>query len=456
MSTHGNEDLLRSAAERSIRYLAGLDRRNVFPLENALTRLKELEIPLPDEPADSEKILAILDEIGSDTTVASTGGRYYGFVTGGVLPTALAVNWMAGAWDQPADMVVASPIGTKIEEVAAHWLLDILSLPTGAGVGLVTGCTMANFSALAAARHAALQNLGWDVEARGLFGAPEITVVVSDEVHVSLLKALSMLGMGRERVIRAPVDGQGRIRLDTLPVLSESTIVCIQAGNVNTGAFDPAPGICSTAHKAGAWVHVDGAFGLWAAAAPTRAYLTECVQEADSWALDSHKWLNVPYDSGIVICRQEKYLRAAMSYSAAYLVHGDSWEPGDYTPEMSRRARGLEVWAALLSLGRNGLADLVERSCRFAEAFAEGLSAVGYKILNDVVLNQVLVSFGDEETTRKIISAVQKEGTCWCGGTVWQGQYAMRISVSSWSTTDEDVKQSLKAIIKIAREILGS
>ncbi len=444
------KELLTLAAERSIAYLADLDQRHVAPSSEALSRLKELDRPLPDEPTKPEIVVTILDDIGSPATVASAGGRYYGFVTGGSLPAALAANWLAGTWDQPADMVIASPIGAKLEEVAGRWLLEILALPAGAGVGFVTGATMANFAGLAAARHAILQKLGWDVESRGLFGAPEVAVVVSEEVHVSVLKALSMLGLGRDRVSRVPVDGQGRMRIEALPELTEATIICLQAGNVNTGAFDPAPYICAAAHQAGAWVHVDGAFGLWAAAAPTRAQLTHGVEEADSWAVDAHKWLNVPYDSGIVICRQEAHLRAAMSYSAAYLIMGDQREPGWYTPEMSRRARGIEIWAALLSLGRAGLADLIERSCRYAARFAEGLSAAGYQILNDVTLNQVLVSFGDSATTQKVIAALQAEGTCWCGGTVWQGHTAMRISVSSWATTENDVEQSLKAMIRIA------
>jgi glutamate/tyrosine decarboxylase-like PLP-dependent enzyme len=445
------KELLKLAAARSINYLENLDQRSVAPSSAALSRLKELDKPLPDEPTEPEMVLAMLDDIGSPATVASTGGRYYGFVTGGSLPAALAANWLAGAWDQPSDMVIASPIGAKLEEVASRWLLEILSLPVGAGVGLVTGATMANFAGLAAARHAILQKLGWDVESRGLFGAPEVSVIVGDEVHVSVLKALSLLGFGRDRVIRVPVDGQGRMRVDALPELSEPTIICLQAGNVNTGAFDPAPEICAAARQAGAWVHVDGAFGLWAAATPTRAQLTAGIEEADSWVLDAHKWLNVPYDSGIVVCRNEEHLRAAMSFSAAYLmIQSEQREPSLYTPEMSRRARGIEIWAALLSLGRSGLADLIERSCRYASRFAEELSAAGYQILNDVVLNQVLVSFGDGETTRKVIAALQDDGTCWCGGTVWQGHTAMRISVSSWATTENDVKQSLNAMVRIA------
>jgi glutamate/tyrosine decarboxylase-like PLP-dependent enzyme len=446
-------DLLTQAAERSINYLDSLAQRRVYPDPQALARLRELEQPLPDTPTEPETVLKLLDEIGSPATVASAGGRYFGFVTGGSLPAALAANWLAGAWDQAADMVVASPIGAKIEEVAIGWLLEVLALPPDSGVGFVTGGTMANFTGLAAARHALLHKQGWEVESQGLFHAPEIRVVVSEEVHVSVLKALSLLGFGRERVTRVPVDGQGRMLVGELPQMDEMTIVCTQAGNVNTGAFDPVAEICAPAHKSGAWVHVDGAFGLWAAAAPLRAYLTIGVDEADSLALDAHKWLNVPYDSGIVICRQETDLRAAMSFSAAYLIQGGQREPGLYTPEMSRRARGVEVWAALLSLGRSGLADLIERSCRHARRFAEALSSAGYQILNEVVLNQVLVSFGDAQKTRQVIAALQEEGTCWCGGTSWQGQTAMRISVSGWNTTEADIERSLEAILRIASRV---
>ena len=396
-------------------------------------------------------MLQILDKVGSPATVASTGGRYFGFVTGGTLPAALAANWLAGAWDQPADMWVASPIGVKLEEVAIRWLLDLLGFPPDCGVGFVTGGTMANFCGLAAARHAILAKQGWDVEAHGLFGAPSISVVVSEEVHVSLLKALSMLGLGRERVKRVPVDMQGRINPSQMPEIDQSTIICLQAGNVNSGAFDPAAEVCALARKAGSWVHIDGAFGLWAAAAPGRAALASGAEMADSWALDAHKWLNVPYDSGIAICREEAHLRAALSYEAAYLIQGDRREPGNYTPEMSRRARGVEVWAALLSLGRSGLADLIERSCRHAARFANVLSASGYRVLNEVCLNQVLVSFGTPENTRRVIQAVQDEGICWCSGTTWQGQTAMRISVSCWATTEEDVERSLETILKAAR-----
>jgi glutamate/tyrosine decarboxylase-like PLP-dependent enzyme len=449
--------LLTDATARALRYLHDLDARRVFPAPEALAGLDALDFPLPDAPTDPLEVLRLLDDAGSPGTVASAGRRYFGFVTGGALPAALAANWLAGAWDQPADMVAASPVGARLEAVAARWLLDVLRLPPESGVGLVTGATMANFCGLAAARHALLAELGWDVEARGLYGAPEIAVIVGDEVHVSLLKALSMLGLGRERVIRVPADEQGRLRAEALPEWTGPTIVCIQAGNVNSGAFDPAAEVCAAAEQARArgipaWVHVDGAFGMWAAAAPGRAHLAAGFERADSWAVDAHKWLNVPYDSGAAICREERHLRAAMSYSASYLALGEGYEPGLYTPEMSRRLRGIEVWAALLSLGRSGLEELIERTCRHARRFADRLSTGGYEILNAVELNQVLVSFGDDAATRRAIAAVQQGGTCWCGGATWHGRAVMRISVSCWATTDDDVERSLEAILRLAAE----
>ena len=442
--------LLAAAAERADRYLATLDQRPVFPAPAALAALREFEEALPAQPTDPADVLAVLDEIGSPATTASAGGRYFGFVTGGTLPAALAANWLAGAWDNNAGLTVMSPINAKLEEIALRWLIDLFGLPATTGGGFVTGATMANFTALAAARHALLQRQGWDVEAQGLFGAPPLTVIVGEEVHVSLLKALSLLGLGRERVVRVAVDGHGAMRPDALPALDAATILCTQVGNVNTGASDPVQAISALAHAAGAWVHVDGAFGLWAAAAPARAHLVAGVGMADSWATDAHKWLNVPYDSGLVFCRDPQYLQAAMASNAAYLIQDAAREPYHYTPEMSRRTRGVEIWAALRALGRAGLADLIERNCQSATRFAAGLRAAGYEILNEVSLNQVMVSFGDNETTRRVVAAVQQEGTCWAGGTTWRGRAAMRISVSSWATTAADVEASLAAIVRVA------
>jgi glutamate/tyrosine decarboxylase-like PLP-dependent enzyme len=444
------DDLLSETSERAARYLAGLADRAVAPTPEAIALLPALGGPLPDGPSDPAEVIQLLDGIGSPATTATAGGRYFGFVIGGTLPAALAASWLATAWDNDAGMSLVSPVGAAVEEIARGWLLDVLRLPPDSGIGFVTGGTMANFTCLAAARTAVLARAGWDVEADGLFGAPQVKVVVSAEAHISIFKALGLLGFGRERVLRVPVDDQGRMLIEHLPRLDGPAIVCAQAGNVNSGAVDPIGAIAERVDRDGGWLHVDGAFGLWAAAAQDRAYLVSGSDAADSWATDAHKWLNVPYDSGIAIVRDAQALRRAMAASASYLVASDSREPDQYTPEMSRRARGVEVWAALRSLGRAGLADLIERCCRHATRFAEGLEAAGYEIVNDVTLNQVLVSFGDDATTRRVIATIQADGTCWCGGTTWQGRAAMRISVSSWATTDEDVERSLQAMVQVA------
>jgi glutamate/tyrosine decarboxylase-like PLP-dependent enzyme len=442
--------LLDDAAKRASRYLESLDTRSVAPQKEAVAALAGFDQAFPEHQSSAQAVLAELDEIGSPATMASTGGRFFGFVTGGALPATVAANWLATTWDQNASLVVTSPANAALEKISLRWVKDILHLPVQSAGGFVTCATTANFSALAAARHALSARAGWDVEAHGLYGAPPLTVVVGDEVHASVQKALSLVGFGRERVARVPVDAQGRMRLDAFPDVDDRTIVCVQAGNVNSGAFDPIPEICQRAHEHGAWVHVDGAFGLWAAAAPARAHLARGVEHADSWATDAHKWLNVPYDSGLVFTRDADALRRAMSVGGAYLAQDEDRVPYQYTPDFSRRARGIEIWAALRQLGRSGLADLIERTCRYASRFAEGLRASGYRVLNEVVLNQVLVSFGSSERTREVIARVQDDGTCWCGGTVWQGQTAMRISVSSWATTESDVERSLAAILRVA------
>lgn len=447
-----SEELLHSTAERAIRYLRELPERRVAPDADALAALERFDEPLPDGPDDPGRVIALLDEVGSPATVASAGPRFFGFVIGGSLPVALAANWLAATWDQNVHSLTTSPVAVTLEHIARRWLVELFGLPSTTVAGFVTGATMANLTALAAARHAVLAQVGWDVEAQGLAGAPSISVITGDEVHPSVIKGLGLLGLGRERVHRVPVDAQGRMRVDALPAMSGPTIVCTQAGNVNTGAFDPIEELAARAHEAGAWVHVDGAFGLWAAVAPARAHLVRGIAAADSWATDAHKWLNVPYDSGLAFVRDPEPLRAAMGVTAAYLPDSMMREPAAHTPELSRRARGVEVWAVLRALGRSGLADLVERDCRHAARFAEGLREAGFEILNDVLLNQVLVSFGDEATTRRVIAAIQADGTCWSGVTVWRGRTAMRISVSGWSTTDDDVERSLAAMLRAATE----
>jgi glutamate/tyrosine decarboxylase-like PLP-dependent enzyme len=446
--------LLEDAARRAMHYLDRLPTRRVAASPRALAALRGLQQPLPDGPQPPEAVLQRLDEIGSPATTATAGGRFFGFVTGGALPVTVAAHWLATAWDQNA----ATPgSAAAFEQVALDWLLELFELPRDAAGAFVTGATQANLCALAAARHALLARAGWNVEADGLFGAPPITVVAGAEVHPTVIKALGVLGLGRQRVVHIPCDAQGRIRAGALPRLAgKPAIVCLQAGNVNTGAFDELAPLIEQAHADGAWVHVDAAFGLWALAAPALRHLAAGVAQADSWATDAHKWLNVPYDSGLALVRDGEALRAAMSVSASYLPpHGGLRTPSDYTPELSRRARGVDVWAALAALGRSGVAELVERCCAHARRFAEGLAAAGHTVLNEVVLNQVLVSFGDVETTRRVIAELQMDGTCWCGVTEWQGHTAMRISVCSWATTADDVEASLAAMLRIAARQRG-
>jgi len=446
------KELLQDAAARSVRYLEGLPTRAVAPAPGAVEALVAFDGPLPAGPTDDRETLRLLDDVGSPATMAMAGPRFFGFVIGGSLPITLAANWLAGAWDQNAALHRPTPGVAQLERIALRWLLDALRLPADCTGAFVTGATVANLGGLAAARHVVLARTGWNVEADGLFGAPPITVIVGGEVHPSVAKSLGLLGLGRSRVVKVPVDGQGRMRVDALPAIAGPTIVCVQAGNVNTGAFDPIAQICAAVQPAGAWVHVDGAFGLWAAASPALSALTRGIEQADSWATDAHKWLNVPYDCGLAFVRDPHALQAAMAITAEYLpTESPGRNPSDFTPELSRRARGVEVWAALRSLGRAGLAELIERNCAQARRFAGKLSAAGCEILNEVVLNQVLVSFGDAEKTRRTIAAIQADGTCWAGVTVWQGRTAMRISVSSWATTDADVDLSVDAMLRAAR-----
>lgn len=446
-------DLLRDAATRSISYLEGLDERRVSPSPEAVARLSVLDVDLPQQPTDPRVVLQQLDDIGSPATMAMAGPRFFGFVIGGALPATVAASWLATAWDQNTGLYNSTPGTATIEQVALRWLLDVLDLPRGVVGSFVTGTTVAHITALAAARHAVLAKVGWNVEADGLFGAPPITVITSAEAHPTLYKALGVVGLGRTRVVKVPVDSQGRMRAEAMPHIEGPTIVCVQAGNVNTGSFDPIGDICDRAHASGAFVHVDGAFGLWARASAEQAHLAAGVERADSWATDAQKWLNVPYDSGLAFVRDGDALRAAMAVTAEYLpTESAQRNPSDYTPELSRRARGVEVWAALLALGRDGVDEMVARHCRQARRFAERLSAAGFEILNDVVLNQVLVAFGDAERTTRVIAAIQAEGTCWAGITVWQGRTAMRISVISWATTDEDVERSADAMIATASD----
>ena len=470
--------LLRQTADLAADFLEGLDRRPVHATATHDELATALGGPLPDRGEAPGEVVAALAAAADPGIVASAGPRYFGFVVGGGLPGALAADWLASAWDQNAGLYALSPAASVAEEVAAGWLVDVFGLPAGSSVGFSTGATMASFTALAAGRHRVLERAGWNVEDDGLTRAPEIAVVVGVEAHVTIHVSLQMLGLGRSRVHTVAADGQGRMRADALRetlagLRDRPVLVCAQSGNVNTGAFDPLPEIAAAVHELpNAWLHVDGAFGLWAAAAPGLRHLAAGLAEADSWTTDAHKWLNVPYDAGIVIVRDAAAHHAAMTLGAAYYVEtaGGERDPYNWVAESSRRARGFAVYAALRELGRDGLAEMIERCCALARRMADGLrGAPGVTILNDVVLNQVLVRFApptgrtdgvhDEAAidafTRAVVAAVQADGTCWLGGTTWQGKAAMRISVSNWSTTEADADASVEAILRCATAVAG-
>ncbi|MBA2264629.1 MAG: aspartate aminotransferase family protein [Chloroflexi bacterium] len=463
---HGT-DLLRRTAELAVEYLRTLPDRPVMGEHDVAALRRELVTELPDEGEDPREVIEHLAEVGGRAAVAMAGPRYFGFVTGGALPSALAADWLTSTWDQNAFLYVAGPAASVVEEAVGAWLVDLFGLPPASGFGLVTGCQMAHFTCLAAARQAVLERTGWDATTRGLFGAPEIEVIVGTEAHSTVHTALQYLGMGRDRVRRVGSDGQGRLiagelaeTLATIPT-EMPLIICLQAGNVNTGSFDPLrQSIDLARQRDGTWVHVDGAFGMWAAASPDLAHLVDGIGPANSWATDAHKWLNVPYDSGLAfVADAAVHARAMAPPHAAYLEYGPEQERDEvsWVPEFSRRARGFTIYAALRTLGRSGLRDLVERCCSLAQRMASRLAAAnGVEILNEVVLNQVLVRFtppdgGDPDAfTREVIRRVQADGTLWLSGTTWHEMAAMRISVSNWSTSEEDADRSVGAILRCA------
>jgi glutamate/tyrosine decarboxylase-like PLP-dependent enzyme len=451
------ERAMRRAAEVGLDYLAGLPDRHVGPRQGAADVLAMLPSDLPEQGMDPTEVLEELAASFEPATVAVAGPRYFGFVIGGQLPAAAAADWLTTAWGQNAGLHALSPAAAAAEEIAGAWMLELLRLPGDASIGLPTGAGLGNTVGLAAGRHRILAREGWDVEARGLYGAPEIGVVIGADAHATLLTALQYLGLGRDRVTRVPVDDQGRMRADearaAIAAHDGPVIVAIQAGNVNSGGFDPAAEIADALDgHANSWLHVDGAFGLWAAASPRLRHLVAGVERADSWSTDAHKWLNVGYDCGFVAVRDPEAHRASMATSAAYLMRSELRENWEYVLDSSRRARGFALYAAIRSLGREGVQALVERCCDVARRIADRLRAAdGIEVLNDVVLNQVLVRFGDDDAlTREVITRIQSDGTAWMGGTVWHGGAAMRISVSNWSTSEADADRTVEAILRCA------
>jgi glutamate/tyrosine decarboxylase-like PLP-dependent enzyme len=452
------EALLARTAELAVDYLRGLPERPVHPLPDIAELREALGGPLPEEPSHPREVIERLAADADAGLLASQGGRYFGFVIGGSLPAALAADWLVSTWDQDLVFATLGPAAAVIEEIAGAWVAKLLGIPPTASFAFTTGCQMAHVTCLAAARHHVLAEAGWDVAEHGLTGAPAIRVLVGGQRHATLDRALRLLGIGRTAIVTVAADDQGRMRTEALREalldLQSPLIVCAQAGEVNTGACDDLEAVADAAAGAGAWLHVDGAFGLWAAASPSLAHLTRGHERADSWALDGHKWLNVPYDCGVAYCAHRDSHRTAMSSQAAYYVYDPdaAREPMDWTPESSRRARSIPVYAAIRQLGRSGIAELVERCCSHARLFAEGLSRLpGCEILNDVVLNQVLLRFEDDERTRAVLAAVQRSGEAWMGGTTWDGRAAIRISVSGWRTTRDDVERTVAAFARAAR-----
>jgi glutamate/tyrosine decarboxylase-like PLP-dependent enzyme len=443
-------DLLRRTAEIAADYLESLGERPVFPQVTPEELRAALGGPLPEEPVNPEQVLEDLAAGAEPGVVAMGSGRYFGFVIGGALPAALAADWLTSAWDQNAGLYVGGPSASVVEQVTREWLVELLGLPAEASIGFVTGTQMAHVTGLAAARFHVLDAAGWDVGADGLTGAPPVRVLVGEKRHVTVERALRLLGLGEPTVVAA--DDQGRLLVDPLrEALGEGpTIVCAQAGEVNTGAFDPLPEIADACDETGAWLHVDGAFGLWAAVAPSRRHLVEGIERADSWTTDAHKWLNVPYDSGIVLCAHPESHRAAMTITASYLIQDEGEQrvrdQVDWVPEFSRRARGFPVYAALRSLGRSGIAELVERCCEGATRFAAAIAELpGVELLNEVVLNQVLFRFDSDERTDDVLRRVQEGGAVWMSGTTWDGRKAIRVSVSNWQTGEEEIRLAVEA-----------
>lgn len=447
------EDDLEFAHNLALSYVNMVDNMRVFPDEEAIENLSVFEEYLHDEPQDTRRILEKLDKYGSPATVAQTGGRYFGFVNGGILPSALCSKWITDAWDQNPALFVISPITSKIEEVCEKWIKDLLGLPPNTVAGFVSGSSTATLCGLVAGRNYLLNNMGYDVVKQGLFNAPEIKVIIGEGAHSTVYKALSIIGLGNNRIIKVPTDDQGRIIVDKIPELDNKTLLIIQAGNVNSGAFDDFSAICKKANEAGAWVHVDGAFGLWAASCSEMDYLTKGLNLADSWSVDGHKTLNAPYDNGIVLCKHKDILVNAMHMTGSYIIYNENRDGMLYTSEMSRRARAIDLWATFKGLGKKGVSELVWELHNKAKYFSDLLKKGGLEILNDVVFNQVLVYFENDVKTEALIKRVQESGVCWLGGSKWSGKSVMRISVCSYKTTYKDIKKSADEILSIAKAL---
>jgi len=445
-------DLFEQAKDYALEYAENSIDRNVYPTDNAIENLKVFDESLPDKIGESKTIIEKLHKYGSPATVSQIGGRYFGLVNGGIIPTALAVKWINDFWDQNTPLYVTSPITSKLETIVENWLKEIFNLTTDTVAGFVSGTSMAILCGLAAARYRIYRRLDWDVNSKGLINAPKIRIVAGKHAHGTVLKAVTLLGFGKDIIEWVDVDNQGRIIPDLIPELDERTILILQAGNVNSGAFDSFQDICDKAKQSNAWIHIDGAFGLWAAGSEKLSYLTKGIEKADSWSVDGHKTLNTPYDSGIVLCKDKDALVSALQASGSYIVYGENRDGMLYTPEMSRRARAVELWATIKYLGKEGIDELVYGLHDRAKQFADGLSKYGFKILNEVVFNQVIVACDNDLETESTLKNIQELRDCWCGGSQWFDKKVIRISVCSWATTEKDIDISINSFVK-AREM---
>ncbi len=444
------KELFNQARSYAFEYIDGIETMDVFPSENSLEGLINFDEPLQEESVMAKSIIDQLHFFGSPATIGQTGGRYFGFVNGGALPVSLGVKWLSDVWDQCGGLYLTSPINAKLETICENWLKDVFNLPEKTVAGFVSGTSMANLCGLAAARYQLLKKLDWDVNENGLNGAPELRILAHEQVHASVKKTLTMLGYGKNSIEWLPSDNQGRLLIDELPTLDNRCIILLQAGNANTGSFDNFDEVCDLANQVGAWVHIDGAFGLWAAASKTLSHLTNGIEKASSWAVDGHKTLNTPYDSGIIMCRYPEALISALQATGEYIIYSKQRDPLLYTPELSKRSRAIELWATMKYLGKNGIDEMITTFHKRAKQLESGLEKIGLQIINDVVFNQVLVAGDSDKETTKILEHIQKSGECWLGGSTWQERAVIRVSICSWMTSEHEIEQTID-LFKVAK-----
>ena len=451
-----DKKIFHQAQRYAFEYLDSINDRPVFPNEQSIDEMDIFDEPMPEDVGSSESIIQLLHQYGSPATVAQTGGRYFGFVNGGAVPVSVATKWLSDFWDQNAGLYLISPINSKLERICEKWLIELFNLPKETVAGFVSGTSTANLCGLVAARYRLLKNLGWDVNEQGLNGAPQLKVVAHRQVHAAIKKALAIIGFGKQNITWVDSDKQGRVLLGKMPEIDSSTLVILQAGNANTGAFDPLERICKKANEVGAWVHIDGAFGLWAAATETLSHLTKGMELASSWAVDGHKTLNTPYDSGIVLCKDEPALISALQATGEYIIFSENKDSMLYTPEMSKRARAIELWATMKYLGKSGINEMVTRFYQHAKQFEKAMRANGFRIINEVVFNQVMIACDNDEQTKTTLLHLQNSGECWCGGSTWNNEAVVRVSICSWATTEEDIQRTVEAFVKARAQVMVS